>query len=165
MDADGGKQRQLTVTPASVVGWLPNGDAVVLNQKSSNGQRFLQADARSGQLTPLTTHDIPTRTVALKQLTFDAEMMGFPTWSPDGRWLAVEMKRGDDGHLSVVPSDGSGAPEQLTFARGQSWPGGWSPDGDKIAFAGQRDGVWNIWWVSRRTKRQQQLTRYTAPNS
>ncbi|NOT62824.1 MAG: hypothetical protein HOP19_21660, partial [Acidobacteria bacterium] len=100
----------------------------------------------------------------LKQLTFDVEMMGFPTWSPDGRWLAVEMKRGDDRHLAVVPSDGSGAPEQLTFARGQSWPGGWSPDGDKIAFAGQRDGVWNIWWISRRTKRQQQLTRYTAPN-
>ena len=29
---------------------------------------------------------------------------------------------------------------QLTFARGQSWPYSWSPDGDKIVFAGAREG-------------------------
>ena len=40
-----------------------------------------------------------------------------------------------------------------------------SPDGDKIAFAGFRDGVWNVWWVSRSTKGQKQLTNYTKLNS
>lgn len=193
MDADGKNVRQLTMEPAAVLGWLPGGEAIALNQKTSAGQRLLKADVRSGRLSPLRSHKIPNLigrlapngneiafhrltggalnvwkaaldTGALTQLTFDAEMMGFPTWSPDGRWLAAEMKRGDDRHLVVLPSAG-GAHEQLTFARGQSWPGGWSPNGEKIAFAGLRDGVWNVWWVERGTKREQQLTHYTAPNS
>ena len=40
----------------------------------------------------------------------------------------------------------------LTDARGQSWPHSWAPDNDRIAFAGQRDGVWNLYTVSRRTR-------------
>lgn len=198
MDANGENARQLTAEPAAVLGWLPGGNEVALNQKAPAGLlpsdvRLLKVDVRSGQQTPLSNHNLPTKfgrlspdgkqiafnrrsggainiwkatldTGALKQLTFDPELMGFPTWSPDGSLLAVEMKRGDDRHVAALPSDG-GAAQQLTFAPGQSWPGGWSPDGDKIAFAGQRDGVWNVWWVSRSTKRQQQVTSYTAPNS
>ncbi len=101
---------------------------------------------------------------APKQLTFDHEMMGFPSWSSDGRFLALEMKRGDDTHIAVIPSDG-GTPTQLTFEPGQSWPGTWSPDGDKIGFVALRDGVWNVWWVSRKDKTQKQITHYTKPNA
>jgi Tol biopolymer transport system component len=54
---------------------------------------------------------------------------------------------------------------QLTFARGQSWPHSWSPDGDKIVFAGARDGVWNLWWVSRADKSVKQLTHNTKLNA
>ncbi len=89
--------------------------------------------------------------------------MGFPCWSPDGGSLAFEMKRGDDAYLVTIPRDG-GEITQLTSERGQSWPGSWSPDGDKIAFAGLRDGVWNIWWVSRGTKARKRLTNNTKPN-
>jgi Tol biopolymer transport system component len=77
---------------------------------------------------------------------------------------AFEVKRGDDTHGAIIPS-GGGAPAQLTDEAGQSWPGGWSPDGDKIAFAGLRDGYWNIWWVSRGDRRQKQITRLTRPNA
>ncbi|MEP7341176.1 MAG: winged helix-turn-helix domain-containing protein [Acidobacteriota bacterium] len=198
MNADGGNARQLTAEPATILGWLPGGNEVALNQKApgglrSTGIRLLKTDVRSGQQTPMASQNLPTKfgrlspdgkqvafnlrsggtiniwkaaldTGALKQLTFDPEMMGFPTWSPDGSLIAVEMKRGDDRHIALLPS-GGGTEQQLTFAPGQSWPGGWSPDGDKIAFAGQRNGVWNVWWVSRSTKRQQQITGYTAPNS
>ena len=92
-----------------------------------------------------------------KQLTFDDELMGFPCWSPDGQFLAFEIKRGDDTHLAIIPS-GGGTPTQLTFERGHSWPHSWSSDGSKIAFAGLRDGIWNIYWVSRDGKTQQQVT-------
>ena len=46
-----------------------------------------------------------------------------------------------------------------------TWAGSFSPDGDKIVFAGFRNGVWNLYWVSRSTKQQKQLTNYTKLNS
>ena len=62
----------------------------------------------------------------------------------------------------LLPSVG-GAPTQLTFGRGDNWPYSWSPDGDKIAIAGARNGVWNVWWVSRSDKTIKQLTGNTKP--
>ena len=99
-----------------------------------------------------------------KQLTFDKEMIGFPCWSPDGKTLAVEVKRGPNDYLAIVPSDG-GTPVPLVSDDGSSWPHDWSHDGDKILFAGQRDGVWNIYWVSRSTREQKQLTHYSKFNA
>jgi Tol biopolymer transport system component len=91
--------------------------------------------------------------------------MGFPYWSPDGKFIAFQMKRGDDTHVGIIPSDG-GTPVQLTSDRGQSFgDSDWSPDGDKILFPGQRNGVWNLWWVSRRDKTEKQITNYTRTNS
>jgi Tol biopolymer transport system component len=89
--------------------------------------------------------------------------MGFARWSPDGRWLAFQVKRGDDDHVAVMPSNG-GNHTQLTFERGRSAPRSWSPDGDKILFAGTREHMSNLWWVSRTTKEEKQLTRYRKPN-
>jgi Tol biopolymer transport system component len=57
---------------------------------------------------------------------------------------------------------GGGTPLQLTFDKGDSWPFGWSSDGKRIAFAGSRDGIWNVWWVARSDKSQKQLTRNTS---
>jgi Tol biopolymer transport system component len=99
-----------------------------------------------------------------KQLTFDNETAAFPCWSPDGQWVAYEMKRGHDDYLMLVPSSG-GEPIQVTTGKGKSWPHSFSADGDKIVFAGQRDGVWNIYWISRSTKTQKQLTNYSQLNT
>ncbi|HEU0174323.1 MAG TPA: winged helix-turn-helix domain-containing protein [Blastocatellia bacterium] len=196
VDADGGNPRQLTVEPAAVLGWLPTGDQVALSRHDTLGTQFLKVDVNSGKQTLLCPPNLDVRmgrlapdgrrlafnsraggainvwTLALadgttKQLTFDQEMMGFPCWSPDGQDLAFEVKRGDDTHIAMIPSDGlrdGGSYTQLTFDRGQSWPGSWSPGGDKIAFAGQRDGVWNIWWVSRDGRAQKRVTNYTKLN-
>ncbi|MDQ3064557.1 MAG: hypothetical protein M3R14_17095 [Acidobacteriota bacterium] len=38
-------------------------------------------------------------------------------------------------------------------------------DGDKILFAGFRNGVWNLYWVSRSNKQQKQSTNYAKLNS
>ena len=54
--------------------------------------------------------------------------------------------------------------EQLTFDDGQSRAAAFSPDGGWIAFAGERQGVWNIYAVSRTTKAVNQLTHFTTTN-
>lgn len=96
-------------------------------------------------------------------LTFDKESLGFPCWSPDGKTLALQMKRGEDTHIVTIPATG-GTPTQITKSHGQSWPYSWSPDGDKIAFAGLHNGFWNIWVVSVATKEQKQITNYAKLN-
>jgi Tol biopolymer transport system component len=97
-----------------------------------------------------------------RRLTFDRELLAYAAWSPDGRWLAAQMRRGEDTHVVVVAAAG-GEPQVLTRDAGQSWPNSFSPDGERIAYARQRDGLWNLWWVSRRGGEQRQLTRHEAP--
>jgi TolB protein len=83
-----------------------------------------------------------------KQVTFDKEGADFPMWSPDGKYLAVRLRRGSDTQIGVVSADG-GEVKQLTSGQGENWLPSWSPDSSKIAFAGMRKGVWDIYWVSR----------------
>jgi Tol biopolymer transport system component len=67
--------------------------------------------------------------------------------------------------LLITPPGEGGAITQLTFDKGQSWNGSFSPDGDKIIFAGQRGDYWNLYWVSRSTRQQRQITSYTKLNA
>ena len=99
-----------------------------------------------------------------RQLTFSKELIGYPSWSPDGKFLALEIKHGDDSNVGIIPS-GGGAPIQLTSDHGASFVHGWSPDGDKILFAGLRNNIWNVWWVSRRDKTEKQITNYSKLNA
>ncbi len=193
MEADGTNVRQVTTEGGGLPCWFPDGEQLVFlssrdwrkpwtanlqtgqektlavdfgepvnyMRMSRDGKRILFNSKRSG-----TTN---TWIVSLdggepKQLTFDKEFMGFASWSPDGKLVAVEIKRGGDVNIGVISSDG-GPVTQLTFEKGQSWPGNFSPDADKIVFAGFRDGVWNLWWVSRTTKEEKKLTNYSKVNS
>jgi Tol biopolymer transport system component/DNA-binding winged helix-turn-helix (wHTH) protein len=181
MDADGKNLAQLTNTAVSRVlpGWLSNDEVAYITYRQDDAL-FSSINLKTGverAILPLTpdmdfmrpspdgkqlaynsskSGTINVWKVALengqpRQLTFDKELMGWPIWSPDGRYLTFEMKRGEDTHIAIMPSDG-GEITQLTFDHGQSWPHSWSPDGTRIAFAGFRNGVWNIWWVSVRIK-------------
>lgn len=129
------------------------------NPRLSPDGRSVVYNSKSGGVT-LNVWRMEMRGGPPRQLTFDRELLGFPSWSPDGGTLAMQVKRGDDEHVVVMASDG-GAPEQLTFDHGLSWPHTFSPDGDKIAFAGLRDNVWNLYWVSRKTRAVRKLTQLT----
>jgi len=94
-----------------------------------------------------------------RQLTFGRTLMSFPCWPPNGKTIAFE----DDGQVAVVPAAG-GPVTVLTAGHPPDYVNDWSPDGDKIVFAGLRNGVWNIWWVSRQTRKEEQLTHYTNEN-
>ena len=64
----------------------------------------------------------------------------------------------------LMPAAG-GEPIQLTSGHGRSWPYSFSPDGDKILFAGDRGGIWNLYWVSRTTRQEKQITDYKKMNA
>lgn len=192
-DADGQNASQ-TSAEGNVPTWFPDGDqlAYTSNREShwsiwatslKNGRERVLFDAGrdiqyarlspNGQQLAFNLADghgiINLWTVAVsggqpKQLTFDSELAGFPAWSPDGKYIAYQMKRGDDAYLMLMPSEG-GEPVQLTSGHGRSWPYSFSPDGDKIAFAGERDGIWNVFWYSRSTRTQKQVTNYNKPNA
>jgi Tol biopolymer transport system component/DNA-binding winged helix-turn-helix (wHTH) protein len=107
---------------------------------------------------PMDDLDRPT------QITFDEEMMGFPLWSPDGKRLAVQVKRGSDTHVAVV-SISDGRVQLLTSEPGTRWGGSWSPDGKKYVYAALRDDRWNLWCVSLDDPKERPLTDYPQPRS
>lgn len=72
-------------------------------------------------------------------------VQSLPTWSPDGKWIAFNIWRGEQFRLLVIKVDGSHL-RRLTGATGATYPT-WSPDGKLIAFQrwrGQPDGIWVI---------------------
>ncbi len=60
-----------------------------------------------------------------------------PSWSPDGRWIAVAASEGNEQPLFKVPVDG-GAPVRLVG--GVNLNPVWSPDSRFIVYAEKRDG-------------------------
>jgi TolB protein len=127
----------------------PNGEQVAFNSNKSGTINMWMVSLAGG---------------GPKQLTFsESGRVGFPCWSRDGQFLAFETAQGEESYVTVMAASG-GPSIQLTLD-GQSFPYSWSPDGDKIAFAGERDGVWNVYWISRSTKEQKRLTNYAQLNA
>ncbi|MCG8469494.1 MAG: amidohydrolase family protein, partial [Gemmatimonadetes bacterium] len=55
----------------------------------------------------------------------------FPTWSPDGEWIAYSTWDGEEGHLYKTRSNGSGDPVRLTRDARAYFTPAWGP-GDRI---------------------------------
>lgn len=193
VDAEGHNATQITTEGGAYPSWFPDGERIAFLSSRQGKQAAWMINLKTGQekslvdfteqgafmrLSPdgkwialnsskngaINTAVMPVEGGEAKLLTFDKELMGFACWSPDSKLLALQVGRGDDTHVAIMPSDG-GEITQLTFDKGQSWIYSFSPDGDKIAFAGFRNGYWNIFWVSRSTRQQKQVTSYTKLNA
>ena len=188
--ADGTGPAPAGTRPAfGAASWSPEGRLVVL-AKDEGGHRLVERDPGSGRERVL--RDLPPaawarlspdgREVAFmcggdrlftvcaaglergepRRLVESGSGAGWPVWSPDGRTLAVELFDGEDTQVGLVPRAG-GEPRRLTRQPGQSWPHSWTPDGRRVVFAGQRAGVWNVYWVDVRTGEERRLTDYDRP--
>jgi Tol biopolymer transport system component/DNA-binding winged helix-turn-helix (wHTH) protein len=81
--------------------------------------------------------------VSPRRLTDAALWVGYPSWSPDERYVAVEIKDASSTHAGVIDVD-TGRLRTLTDANGQTWVRSWSPDGRRLAAAVLREGQWSL---------------------
>ncbi len=77
--------------------------------------------------------------------------------SPDGKRIVFDLL----GDLYVMPIGGSGtsAAERITSGPAFDMQPRFSPDGTRIAFSSDRDGLWNIWTVSADGKDAHQVSK------
>jgi Tol biopolymer transport system component/DNA-binding winged helix-turn-helix (wHTH) protein len=192
IDEHGGDRVQLMAgASAGDPSWSADGSRVLVSSHAANrcGLWWIDPSSRRATRTAIGDGDIrsprvspDSRTIAFhvldasgslnvwtqpldggprRRVTDDREAASYPSWSPDGQWLAVEVQRGERTQIGVVAA-GGGAVDLLTDTAGQSWPHSWSPDGEHIVYAAERDAVWNVWEVSRRTRAARQLTHFIS---
>jgi TolB protein len=134
VNADGTHQRQLTHLPRSgrvqlyggdgtLLDWAPNGGRIVFGDGSAN---LYVASVRTGAVS-----------VLAKTRFF---WVGYPTWSPDGRWIAfTEEPRGNlasGGQIFLLSTVTHRLRVLTQMPKGCSpEEAAWSPDSRRIAFA------------------------------
>ena len=73
------------------------------------------------------------------------EFPRYPHLSPDGQRLTLTTGPGNQGDIWVYDLGGR-PPFPLTF-EGSNSNGPWTPDGKRVAFASDRDGLFNLFWM------------------
>jgi Tol biopolymer transport system component len=68
-----------------------------------------------------------------------------PTWSHDGRWIAVASGTGEDDRTDICVMAPDGTSRRTVIANG-GWPA-FSADGGSIFFHSKRGGKWGIWRI------------------
>jgi Tol biopolymer transport system component len=144
MAADGTHQRQLTRLPQGVLSvglpsldWSPNGRQIVFAAYPSTdggASQLYLANVRTG-----------TTTLLLQEAIGIYSGDDNPAWSPNGRWIAfVRHGRSVPDQIFML-STATGSVSQLTHDPTYvSWHPTWSPDSRRIAFWGQRGGIWRM---------------------
>jgi TolB protein len=132
MRVDGSHLRQLTTGPANdgPAFWSPTGRYISF-QRSTDAARLFTMTSEGKALTPIA--DIASDRVAW-------------AWSPDGRWLAYQSPGGPDSpsDIFIAPRDGGTSINVTSSPAFDFGPPSWSPGGDRLAFASDRDEPGNF---------------------
>lgn len=74
--------------------------------------------------------DLPNGTP--RRIAGSADGEFYPTWSPEGEWIAYTTWGDAGGHVYKVRADGRGQPVRLTRDVATYYSAAWSPDGSRI---------------------------------
>jgi Tol biopolymer transport system component len=130
MDSDGKNSRQITDVGGGAVGapaWSPDGSQIAFNSTI----HMDQDDVGFGQFEIYVMRRDGSGIRRLTHLSNVRRALRFPTWSPDGQFIAFESQTEIEGQIGfifrvyAVGSDGSD-PKEVDFGRGAKSPK-WSP--------------------------------------
>lgn len=138
MDADGTNVIKLTnfgYNPA----WSHDGRAVVFSRASIE-------DVSSRAASRSALYAIDVKTEKMREITEGDAVQ--PGYSPQGHRIAYwAMHNGGQRDIWTIPARG-GEPVQVTDDKANDWNPVWSPDGNHLYFASDRNGQMNLWRVS-----------------
>jgi Tol biopolymer transport system component len=126
--------------PPSAASSAPASLAEVRLSRSSSRVAFSVREPPSGHRVLYATGLEP---LSPRQLTDGSASVGYPSWSPDDRHVAVEIKEASSTQAGIIDVE-TGVLRRLTNAGGQTWVRSWSPDGQRLAAAVLRDGQWSL---------------------
>lgn len=117
MDRDGANQRRLTQNTDSFrhesqIAWSPDGTMIAYGLARGPRRHVWLRHVASGREQDLTPDAMPSSSSAAYPGVIDVD----PTFSPDGRWVAVSRTRGHDTDLWAIPV-GLGEPVRITTGR------------------------------------------------
>ena len=117
------------------------------------------AEATVGQQTDNKKWDVTADLGPTQKVAFDTSE---GTWmnldvSPDGRSVIFDLL----GDIYVMPVGGTAASQATRITNGPAFDmqPRFSPDGKRIAFSSDRDGLWNIWTMDVEGKNAKQVSR------
>jgi Tol biopolymer transport system component len=143
MNSDG-SQRSVLFSDAekSALGpvWSPQGDKIAF----ALGQFFQSINGSAVADIAVMRSD----GTGLKILTDGSGNYGFPSWSPDGRYIVYRSSGKDKNNLSIINVETSEVRTLTTGSNNDNFPS-WSPMGDRISFTSYRDGDYEIYTIKR----------------
>lgn len=146
---------------------LESGEESQLFQQSESGagSRFPDIAAGGERVTFITENEQGTGHLFvigidgedLRQLTIKAAAMSDPAWSPDGEWIAFEMKVQETWGLYLIRLDGTDlhriGPEGVNLFQPS-----WAPDQSRIAVVTGNEGAWVVGLLDLANQSVEQVT-------
>ncbi|MDT0605552.1 TolB family protein [Croceitalea rosinachiae] len=148
MDIETGNREILMTSSHSIQApnWTPNGKTLIYN---SNG--FLY------------NYDLESKKVSMLNTGFANKNNNDHVLNADGSMVAISHHNEEDGGDSSIyylPISGSDNPIKITKdGVGPSYLHGWSPNGEKMIFTGNRNGSYNIIEIDKESGKERALTK------
>jgi len=150
MDPDGSHVQPLTGKPRGTISynalaaWSPDRQKIAF-MSDRDGDMEIYVMAADGS--------------DVQRLTIHRGRDSAPVWSPDGNQIAFARGNMDPPRtqsIYVMDSDGSNVKRLTEFETGGYTS--WSPDGERIAFEGNFDGIWEIYVMDSNGSNVQRIT-------